>query len=521
MYSGDDDYIDKVSKNFYVGNLIEAVHNMDVGGLKARRFIAGVKEAIRNSWFYVPLPGKDLLNSPGEHAYTVVPTRSGFYVLIYFAPQGGYEKYAKSYDQMVSSFEAIKDGPGGMPIPGKTATAANPNDILNQQVSQFQSQKDMLFGPLVTVTMDKPAGMGPISVDVSGWFGDTPLLMEKKIIIYVSSMTPPPAIPDEATRDFVKAGTFMKEAKELSDYQLAIDAYEKALFNAPWWGDAYYNLGMAFKAAGRYDDAMESMNLYLLTNPPTAAKDKKIVYAIEAEQEKAVKANEAMRSKYGANDGSNGFSFDSLYRYGGIVQDVSFNTGSNAKTVSLKITTAKENGHLVDYLAIIDMTSQSDIFGRTFNADWRGEQNFELDDRHPGSETMTMTVTSFGDGDAKISIRPMNNASASIEANLSDIYRERARQAVYAGHEFKIGDRKFYQIGQGGAKGSLLFFPKEIKDKLEHGEVRDLSPMFVANVSNHSDKYTQSDLGVLDGTHYYLQYEGGWWVPKVGQGPDN
>jgi hypothetical protein len=178
-------------------------------------------------------------------------------------------------------------------------------------------------------------------------------------------------------------------------------------------------------------------------------------------------------------------------------------------------------------LTIFDITSKEDTFGQKFSADWRGEQTFFLDDRSsPGKESMTLTVTSFGDGDTKISIRPSDNASASIQTTLADLYRERARQAVYAGGTTKIGEKTFYTLGEGGAKGSLVFFPMEIKDKLEHGEVRDLSPMFVAIVnyrgpSGENASYTQSDLGVLDGTHYYLEFEGGSWAPKIGQGPDN
>ena len=523
MYGSVDDYINQMSNNFYAGGFIEPVHDMEVGGLKARRFIARVQGISEEPIHFFPLFGKDMVENPGEHAYTVVPTPSGFYVLAYFSPKGGYEKYAKIYDQMVASLELIKDGPGGAPMPGKKAAEVKPDEVLKTLVSQFQSQKDILFGPTVNVRRDNPAGSGngSISVDVCGWFGDVPLKTEQKIIVFVSTMKPPPPIPDDAMRDSMKAALYMKDAKDISDYQNAIDAFKKALFNAPWWGDAYFNLGCAFEGAGRYDDALESMKLYRLANPAPSEEDKKRIFAIEAKQEKAAKVEADLRAKYGASDGSGGFTFDQLYRYGAIVQDMSFNASGNTHTVSLKVHTRKENGHLVTYLTMIDMTSASDIFGRSFSADWRGEQNFELDDRHPGSEPMTWTVTTFGDGDAKISIRPSNNASASIQTTLAEVFRERARQAIYAGGTMKIGEKMFYTLGQGGAKGSILFFPSEIKDKIEHGEVRDLSPMFVANVSLHSDTYTQSDLGVLDGTHYYLQYEGGSWVPKVGQGPEN
>ena len=138
---------------------------------------------------------------------------------------------------------------------------------------------------------------------------------------------------------------------------------------------------------------------------------------------------------------------------------------------------------------------------------------------------MTLTVTAFGDGDAKISIRPSVNASASIQTTLVEIFRERARQIVYCGEKMKIGEKMFYLLGQGGEKGTLLFFPVEIKDKLEQGDVRGLSPMFVAYVnkreSGENKRFTNSDLGMLNGTHYHLEYEGDSWVPKIGQGQDH
>jgi tetratricopeptide (TPR) repeat protein len=535
MYTGVDDYI-KQTKGIFEGTFApeeekSPASEVEIGGEKAKRFVVQWKESHgeHTAAMVGVLVGKEIVSKPGEHGYTVVKTSSGFYVLVYFAPKGGYGKYEKEYDQMVASFELIKDGPGGVSLPGKTAMEERPDEVLRQLVSEFQAQRDVLFGSPVTVKRDSPAGLGyePISVEVSGWFADVPLRMERKIIEFTSTMKSPPAIPDEATRDFVKAGTYMKDAKEVSDYKSAIDAFEKALYNAPWWGDAYYNLGVAFEAAGRYDDAMESMKLYLLTNPATAAEDKKRIYAIEAKQEKAAKIESEMRAKYGAkNHQEGGFNFDSLYRYGAIVQDMSFDASGSARTISLKIQTRKENGRLVNYLAIFDITSTEDTFGRKFNVDWRGEQTFYLDDRSsPGKESMTLTVTPFGDGDAKISIRPSDNASASIQITLAELFRERARQIVYCGEKMKIGEKMFYLLGQGGEKGSLLFFPAEIKDQLEHADVRGLSPMFVAIInkrdSGENKRFTNSDLGVLNGTHYHLEYEGDSWVPKIGQGQDH
>lgn len=526
MYHDGDDYMKQIMKGFYSSVAIEPVSDRDVSGMKARQFVARTRPISALPYNYEGLGGQDLLNTPGEHAYTVVPVGHGFYVLIYFAPGGGYEKYRKLYDQMVASFEPFKDGPLGQPLPGKIAAAMNPDEVLKQYVSQFQAKKATLFGPAV-VRYSPVMGGFEKKVFISGWFDTAPLQMEKNIISLVSRMKSPPAIPDEATRDFVKAATFMNEAKDASDYEFAIDAYKKALFNAPWWGDAYYNLGVAFEAAGLYDDALESMRLYLLANPASAPEDKKRIYAIEAKQEKAAKAAAAMRAKYGETAESGQFDINSLYRYGAVVQDMSFDNTENARTISLKVATRKENGSLVDYLTIFDITEPSDVFGRKYSVDWTGEETFFLDDRSsPGRESMTLSIASFSDGDADIMINSDGHSSASIQSSLVELLRERARQALYAGYKMTVGEKMFYVLGQGGAKGSLLFFPADIKDKIELGKRRDLSPTFVAIInsvgpSGQIERFNTSDLGVLKGTHYYLEFDGAIWVPKIGQGPHN
>src|SRR5206468_8293547 len=53
--------------------------------------------------------------------------------------------------------------------------------------------------------------------------------LRERIIKLVLEITPAPAIPPEAKRPFVMAGTYQKEAQTPSDFTLAIDAYQDAL----------------------------------------------------------------------------------------------------------------------------------------------------------------------------------------------------------------------------------------------------------------------------------------------------
>lgn len=87
------------------------------------------------------------------------------------------------------------------------------------------------------------------------------------IIKFASEMKPAPAIPEEARRHFIEGTTMVKAAKNPEQQALAAQSFTEALKVAPWWGDAYYNLGVAQKLAEQYDAAEQALTFYLLSNP--------------------------------------------------------------------------------------------------------------------------------------------------------------------------------------------------------------------------------------------------------------
>ncbi len=114
--------------------------------------------------------------------------------------------------------------------------------------------------------------------------------LREKIIKLAQGIKPRPAIPEEANRAFVKGNVFQKEAKNASGYDLAITAYREALRVAPWWGDAYFNLAVALEAAGKFDEAITSIKLYMASVPGASAEVREAqnrIYAIEAKSEMA------------------------------------------------------------------------------------------------------------------------------------------------------------------------------------------------------------------------------------------
>jgi len=116
-------------------------------------------------------------------------------------------------------------------------------------------------------------------------------ILRERIIALAQTLPAPPPIPAEAKRNLVKGATFHREAKDSGDMDLAVRAYEQALLLAPWWPEAYYNAALALVSAGRYDEAIQDLEFYLLTmpKPADAEEAQNQIYAIEAKRELAAR----------------------------------------------------------------------------------------------------------------------------------------------------------------------------------------------------------------------------------------
>lgn len=115
--------------------------------------------------------------------------------------------------------------------------------------------------------------------------------LREAIIKLVQKLSPPPAIPEDARRFSVRGQTWIKEAKNPSDFEEAAKEFAKAVRVAPWWADWYINQGVALEKAGKFSDAIRSLKLYLLAAPAASDADKvkEQIYALEVRQEKAGK----------------------------------------------------------------------------------------------------------------------------------------------------------------------------------------------------------------------------------------
>ena len=117
--------------------------------------------------------------------------------------------------------------------------------------------------------------------------------LRAKTISYARTITPPPEIPEEARRHYIRGSVYAKEAKTDAEFDAAIQEYIQAIYIAPWWGNAYYGLAMVQKASGQFDEAVANLKLALLAKMDDKdAKDAQDqIYAIEVEKELATKRN--------------------------------------------------------------------------------------------------------------------------------------------------------------------------------------------------------------------------------------
>jgi tetratricopeptide (TPR) repeat protein len=97
--------------------------------------------------------------------------------------------------------------------------------------------------------------------------------LREKIIKHVQSMRPMPKIPDKVIEYEGAAEYAFNHAKKESDYLDAAKEYEKALLIAPWLAQAYYNCGVAYEKAGKFENAMASYKLYLVASPDAKDRD--------------------------------------------------------------------------------------------------------------------------------------------------------------------------------------------------------------------------------------------------------
>jgi hypothetical protein len=120
MYTDAEDYIRQTLSTVYDSPqrvMSTPLETIQVSGRSARHFVV-----------FAPTPANErefwgVVNSKAKvpyvlrrHAYAILPLARGFYVLIYPATDDGFKRYEPEFNELVNTFTAVKDGPGGFPL---------------------------------------------------------------------------------------------------------------------------------------------------------------------------------------------------------------------------------------------------------------------------------------------------------------------------------------------------------------------------------------------------------------------
>ncbi len=103
--------------------------------------------------------------------------------------------------------------------------------------------------------------------------------LRERCIRLALRISPPPEVPESAQRQLSRGQAALKMAQAPEDFADASREFNEALVSAPWWGEAYLNLGDSYQKAGNYRQAIAAYNWYLMA-VPTAVDAREIRNAI-------------------------------------------------------------------------------------------------------------------------------------------------------------------------------------------------------------------------------------------------
>jgi tetratricopeptide (TPR) repeat protein len=147
---------------------------------------------------------------------------------------------------MQQFMEATRDV--SLPPPASQAAAITSNEAAGDSAAQA--------GNLYDAFQDYMAAFQAVPTH---WAADIEQRLREKIIKLVLRMNPPPAIPPDAMQHEAYAATAFQESTGSQDLTRAAGELVQALRLAPWWGDAYKNLGLVLQKTGQFDAAARKL----------------------------------------------------------------------------------------------------------------------------------------------------------------------------------------------------------------------------------------------------------------------
>lgn len=106
-----------------------------------------------------------------------------------------------------------------------------------------------------------------------------------KMAAVIAKMAKPPVIPEYSEFHAQKGAALVKLAKTPADFAKAVKEFQDAVNQAPWVFNYHFNLAVAYKLAGQFKFALNSLNLARLLVP--SDKDRRDMNGLRAEIEAA------------------------------------------------------------------------------------------------------------------------------------------------------------------------------------------------------------------------------------------
>ena len=228
-----------------------------------------------------------------------------------------------------------------------------------------------------------------------------------------------------------------------------------------------------------------------------------------------------------------GFGFDDLYVKGAVVRNVFAPGDDGYRTLSMKVYTSKDdNDNYINKIGIVDIT-KPDITSPSptqfIDASKPGDTDVVM---HDGGRHYTVTVAA--DGSVTMKRAGTKDGEGGSISTSKDELSSRRDDQIMSGGIVSIGQpgQPYYVLGQGGQKGSFLFFPQSVMDAMKAQRDAGGHPNLNAHPDLMGDVVQASfdgaqqikgkpDLGTLpNGDPYHLEFDLAtrMWKVVKGQG---
>jgi tetratricopeptide (TPR) repeat protein len=159
-----------------------------------------------------------------------------------------------------------------------------------------------------------------------------------------------------AKKHFDRGIAAIETAESLEDFNDAIKEFETAKTLAPDWADIYYNLGIVYEKAERYDEAINNLQHYIKITPNAddAEEIQTMITKIEYKNEKAFEKQNKYKDligvwdRYDSETGEIMDEFTFLYKDGNLMVKAMGGIGSGGISVPVKFDGQKLEFNFLD-----------------------------------------------------------------------------------------------------------------------------------------------------------------------------